>query len=178
MENMATDLWFTAATQLNDQFQDFQRLPATAAMPMFRQPFEQRFESRSSVRSREANIWPNSEWGYTDATNPCQGMKGFRESGRDRYVTDAEFLAVHGKADPTLQDAMDIALLTGQRPADVLKIQCADIRDGTLFVSQNKTGATRAIEIVGELASVIERIDGRKRERRSAFLLQTTTAGR
>jgi len=48
-------------------------------------------------------------------------MKGFPESGRDRYVTDAEFLAVHGKADPTLQDAMDIALLTGQRPADVLR---------------------------------------------------------
>jgi len=57
---MATDFWFTPATQLNDQFQDFQRLPATAAMPMFRQPFEQQFESRSSVRSRQAKIWPNS----------------------------------------------------------------------------------------------------------------------
>lgn len=33
------------------------------------------------------------EWGYTDATNPCQGVRGFPESGRDRYVTDAEFLA-------------------------------------------------------------------------------------
>jgi len=39
-------------------------------------------------------------------------------------------------------------------------------------VSQNKTGAKRVIEIVGELASVIERINGRKRERRSAFLIQ------
>ena len=69
------------------------------------------------------------EWGYTDAPNPCQGVKGFTESGRDRYVTDAEFQAVHAKADATLQDAMDIALLTGQRPADVLKIQHGDIRD-------------------------------------------------
>ena len=112
------------------------------------------------------------EWGYTDAPNPCMGVKGFTEAGRDRYVTDAEFLAVRAKADPTLQDAMDIALLTGQRPADVLKIMRADIRDGALFVAQNKTGAKRAIEIVGELAEVIDRIGARKRERLSAYLIQ------
>ena len=112
------------------------------------------------------------EWGYTDAPNPCRGVKGFTEAGRDRYVTDAEFLAVHAMADPTLQDAMDIALLTGQRPADVLKIMMADIRDGAVFVAQNKTGAKRAIEIVGELADVLARIKGRKRERQSAFLIQ------
>lgn len=112
------------------------------------------------------------EWGYTDATNPCQGVKGFTESGRDRYVTDDEFQAVRRKADPTLQDAMDVALLTGQRPADVLKIQRADVRDGALFIRQNKTGAKRAIDIVGELAQVIERIRNRPRVRQSAFLIQ------
>jgi integrase len=55
------------------------------------------------------------EWGYTDAPNPCQGVKGYTEKGRDRYVTDAEFAAVHAKADQTVRDAMDVALLTGQR---------------------------------------------------------------
>lgn len=99
-------------------------------------------------------------------------MKGFTEAGRDRYVTDAEFRAVHAKADATLQDAMDIALLTGQRPADVLKIRRVDIRDGALFVAQNKTGARRAIEITGELAQVIKRIDTRPRQRLSDFLIQ------
>lgn len=112
------------------------------------------------------------EWGYTDATNPCQGVKGFTEAGRDRDVTDAEFQAVWAKADPTLQDAMDIALLTGQRPADVLKILRTDIRDGALFVTQNKTGAKRGIEIVGELAEVIVRINARKRDRLSTHLIQ------
>lgn len=67
---------------------------------------------------------------------------------------------------------MDIALLTGQRPADVLKNMRADIRDGALFVAQNKTGAKRAIEIVGELAEVIGRIQARKCERLSAYLMQ------
>lgn len=112
------------------------------------------------------------EWGYTDAPNPCQGVKGFTEAGRDRYVTDAEFAAVYEKADQTLRDAMDIALLTGQRPADVLKIKRADLRDGALFVAQNKTGAKQAIAIEGELATAIERIAARKRERLSDFLIQ------
>lgn len=67
---------------------------------------------------------------------------------------------------------MDIALLTGQRPADVLKMQCDDIRDGALFVAQNKTGAKRAIDIIGELAAVIERITGRPRVRPSSYLIQ------
>lgn len=112
------------------------------------------------------------EWGYTDAPNPCQGVKGFTEAGRDRYVTDEEFQAVHAKADQTLRDAMDLALLTGQRPADVLKIMRADLRDGALFITQNKTGTKRAIEISGELAEVIDRIKARTRERLSAYLVQ------
>ena len=99
-------------------------------------------------------------------------MKGFTESGRDRYLTDAEFQAVHAKADATLRDARDLALLTGQRPADVLKIKREHIRDGVLFIAQNKTGAKRAIEVVGELAALLERISARKRERLSAFLVQ------
>ncbi len=95
------------------------------------------------------------EWGYTDATNPCQGVKGFKEYGRDRYVSDAEFYAVWEQADQTLRDAMDLALLTGQRPADVLKIERRDIRDGALWITQNKTGAKRLIELSGELANLI-----------------------
>jgi len=112
------------------------------------------------------------EWGYTDAPNPCQGVKGFKEPGRDRYVSDAEFQAVWLKADQTLRDAMDLALLTGQRPADVLKIRCTDLHDGALWITQNKTGTKRAIELSGELAALIERIQARSRERLSAFLIQ------
>jgi integrase len=54
----------------------------------------------------------------------------------------------------------------------VLKIQRSDIRDGALWVVQNKTKAKRAIEITGELKAVIDRINARPRERLSAFLIQ------
>lgn len=112
------------------------------------------------------------EWGYTTAPNPCQGVKGFRETGRDRYVTDEEFQKVKGLAHFTVADAMDLALLTGQRPADVLKIKLTDIRDGALWIVQNKTGARLGIEITGELSAVIDRITSRPRKAIGAFLIQ------
>jgi integrase len=108
------------------------------------------------------------EWGFTDAPNPCQGVKGFKESGRDRYVSDAEFRAVWEQADATTRDPMDLALLTGQRPADVLKIKREHLHDGALWIVQNKTGAKRAIELTGELAALIERIKARPRVRQNA----------
>lgn len=112
------------------------------------------------------------EWGYTAAQNPCQGVKGFREAGRDRYVTDEEFAQVRAHAHPTVADAMDLALLTGQRPADILKLKRTDIRDGALWVVQNKTGARIGIEVTGELAAVIGRIADRPQKAISSFLVQ------
>lgn len=112
------------------------------------------------------------EWGYTTAPNPCQGVKGFKESGRDRYVTDDEFERVKAHAHFTVADAMDLALLTGQRPADVLKIKRTDIRDGALWIVQNKTGARLGIEISGELAAVIAKITARPHLAISPYLIQ------
>jgi len=112
------------------------------------------------------------EWGYTALQNPCQGVKGFKETGRSRYVTDAEFNQVRNHAHFTVMDAMDLALLTGQRPADVLKLRCTDIRDGALWIVQNKTGARLGIEVTGELAAVIARIGARPRRAISPYLIQ------
>jgi len=112
------------------------------------------------------------EWGFTAQQNPCQGVKGFKEVGRDRYVTDAEFAKVKEHAHFTVTDAMDLALLTGQRPADVLKLKRTDIRDGALWIIQNKTGARLGIEITGELAATITQINDRPRRAISAYLIQ------
>ncbi len=103
---------------------------------------------------------------------PWHCGRGPKESGRDRYVRDDEFRAVCEKAGQTLRDAMDLALLTGQRPDDVLKVQRGDIHNGALWIVQDKTEAKRAIEITGELAALIERIKARPRERLSDWLIQ------
>jgi len=117
-------------------------------------------------------------WGYTNAPNPCAGIHGHRESGRDRYVTDAEYAVVWEAADEALRDAMDLALLTGQRPADVLKMDRADIREGALWVKQNKTGKMLRIEIDEGLAAVIERVLSREHQRVGPALVQNAAGDR
>ena len=99
-------------------------------------------------------------------------MKGFKEVGRSRYIADAEFDQVKACAHFTVIDAMDLALLTGQRLADVLKLKRTDISDGALWIVQNKTGGRLGIEIIGEVAAVIARIGERPRKAFSAWLIQ------
>lgn len=101
------------------------------------------------------------EWGYTNAANPCAGVRGHKTPGRDRYVTEAEYQALWNAATQPLRDAMDLALLTGQRPADVLKMRRTDIRDGSLWLKQNKTSKKLRVSIEGELKAVIERCNAR-----------------
>jgi hypothetical protein len=67
---------------------------------------------------------------------------------------------------------MDLTLLSGQRPADVLKIRRTDIHNGALWIVQNKTGARIGIEITGELAAVIARVRGRPCRAISPYLIQ------
>lgn len=112
------------------------------------------------------------EWGYTDVANPCAGVKGHKETGRDRYVEDDEFSAVREKAHFTVQDAMDVAYLTGQRPGDVIRMNRADIKEGALLLTQRKTGKKLRITIEGELQTVINRIVARPRKATGLSLIQ------
>lgn len=102
------------------------------------------------------------ESGYTSLANPCAGVKGNKETGRDVYVEDDMLAKAYEHADQPLRDALDLFYLTGQRIADTLKMDERDIRDGKLAVRQGKTGAKRRIEIIGELKVVIDRILARK----------------
>jgi len=101
--------------------------------------------------------------GLTDLPNPCAGIKSFREFGRDTYVYDELFKAVWEKADVPTREAMDLAYLTGGRPGDLLKIDETHLRQGSVEVTQNKTGMKLRIAIAGELAELINRIIARKR---------------
>lgn len=98
------------------------------------------------------------EKGLTDQANPCAGIDGYEETGRDIYIDDEVFRAVWDAAEPHLRDAMDLAYLTAQRPADVRKMSHADIKGGAVAVKQNKTGKLLRVSVEGELASVVERI--------------------
>lgn len=113
-------------------------------------------------KSLFSHIWNCArEWGYTDLPNPCAGIKGFREDPRDVYVTDSDFKAIYDKASQPVKDFMDLLYLTGQRPSDVLKMSRADLKDGILYIRQNKTKTPLRMAVEGELKAVIDRIAAR-----------------
>lgn len=56
------------------------------------------------------------------------------------YMTDAVYTAVNAHANPPLRDAMALAYLTGQRPANTLRMTQHDIVDGHLLVTLSKAG--------------------------------------
>jgi len=110
-----------------------------------------------------STMWNHARgWGYTDLPNPCEGIKGYSLAKRTVYITDEVFAAVYAHASAPLRDAMDLAYLTGQRPADALKMTAHDIIEGHLIVTQEKTKQPLRIIIHGELAELIERIEARK----------------
>jgi len=119
-----------------------------------------------------SHIWNYARsMGFTSKTNPCQGVKGFTEKGRSCYVEDGVFQAIWQAATTPIQDAMDLAYLTGQRPADVLKMKLSDIQDDHISVKQNKTQAKMRISTTGDFAVLIERLKTRTRATRCTNLI-------
>jgi integrase len=119
-----------------------------------------------------SHIWNMArEWGFTEKENPCRGIRRNRERPRRYYADDTVWAAVYTVACDELKDAMDLNYLTGQRPADVLKMRWSDIRDGALELEQGKTGKRLRIAIEGQLAEVINRC--RSKQVSSLYLVST-----
>lgn len=119
------------------------------------------------------------EWGFTKKENPCRGVRKNKEKPRDFYVDEQVWSAVYSSAPTELQDAMDLAYFTGQRPADVLKMTLTDVKNGALEVRQNKTSKFLRILLKNEdgnnteLGNVIDRIKARPRKVKSLSLIAT-----
>lgn len=110
-----------------------------------------------------SHIWNFArERGMTAKANPCAGVHRFQETGRDNYVDDETYQAVWAEADESIRNAMELAYLTGQRPADVLKLRRADVHDGAIWLEQNKTGQRLRIAVQGKLAELLDRIRDRR----------------
>lgn len=121
------------------------------------------------------------EWGYLNRPNPCTGVSKNKEKPRtfyaDRYVWDA----VYQCACLELRDAMDLALLSAQRPGDVRKMKTSDIIDGTVEVRQGKSNGEKYLRILLDSASgkkydfgnLIDRLRLQSTQKNSFTLLST-----
>lgn len=127
-----------------------------------------------------SHIWNMArEWGYTAKENPVKGVRKNKETPRDFYASDDVWFAVYECACQELKDALDLAYLTGQRPADVMKMKFSDIRNGALEIRQNKTSKKLRILLSGDnglnaLGQLIERIKSRPTKIKSFSIIHTT----
>lgn len=92
--------------------------------------------------------------------NPCYEVQRPPKSVRERLVTNAEYLAVHERAIPSVQLAMVLAVRTLGAPADVLAFGIRNVvtyADGrkTLRFRRGKTNVQVEVEIVGDLAAAL-----------------------
>ena len=90
--------------------------------------------------------------------NPVAGIRKYKEKPLEKETGDDVWLAVYEAAVPELKDAMDIAYLTGARPADVLGFKSSDVRDGKLYMQAQKTGKRSELMVTEALQGVLDRI--------------------
>jgi integrase len=148
----------------------FDSAPIDSISPQFIAQYRDKRGQIAPVRAnREISLFSHvwnlvREWGYTAKENPIKGVRKNKETPRDFYADDQVWAAVYSQASEELRDAMDLNYLTGQRPADVLKMRLSDIKEGALEVTQNKTKKKLRILIEDELLNTLDRIKSRNRK--------------
>lgn len=165
----------------------FDSAPVDAVTPQYIAQYRDKRSAKVRANREIAllsHVWNMArEWGYTAKDNPARGVRKNKETPRDFYADKAVWDAVYAEAPEELKDAMDVAYLSGQRPADVLKMMVTDIRDGALEVKQNKTQKRLRIQLDNidgsrtELGAVLDRIAARPRKVRSFFLVALPAGG-
>jgi integrase len=76
---------------------------------------------------------------------------------RRRYVTEAEYAAAYKVMTPMVQCAMDLAVLTGLRPGDLLGLTRANLTDDGIEIATSKTGKRLLIEWSEALRIAVKR---------------------
>lgn len=163
----------------------FDSAPIDAITPQVIAQYRDKRGATAPVRANReitllSHIWNMArEWGFTAKENPVKGVRKNKEKPRDFYADDAVWAAVYATACDELKDAMDLAYLTGQRPADVLKMRLSDVKDGALELQQNKTKKKLRILLDDQeggrtkLGMLIDRIKARPRKVASLVIVAT-----
>lgn len=88
-------------------------------------------------------------------SNPCIGVKRYSEPKRTRLITAQEWSAIYEHAGPRLQVIMRVALCTGQRIGDVLKIHRRQITEEGIDFKQQKTKKLLTVRWSPDLVSAV-----------------------
>jgi integrase len=94
-------------------------------------------------------------WGAT-SINPVSGLELPPKAGKRDYVPMEWVEAVKALASPRMRLAMDLAVMIGQRRADLLKLKFSDVRADGVYVKQGKTGAELLIAMSPALQAIVD----------------------
>lgn len=109
------------------------------------------------IRALSAVLSHGVKLGALDA-NPLIGPRWGEgiEKPRRRYVTDEEFQAVRAVAPPMVRYAMNIALITAARQADILGMTRAQLTGDEWKVRTSKTGKPINFPLAGSLKENVD----------------------
>jgi integrase len=102
------------------------------------------------------------EWGI-EITNPCTGIKKFKEKSRERFLQIEElpkfFAALNAELNETLKDFFYISLFTGARKGNVLTMQWQDIsfERAIWHVKDTKNSESYNIHLSEEALKILHR---------------------
>lgn len=114
--------------------------------------------------------------GLREGHNPVDNVPARTVKGRKRWVSDTEVEAIKAGAlqaarnGEALVQMIDLALLTGQRIGDLIRLRWQDVTEHGLRVQQGKTGERLLIEWTPALRAAIAACE---RGDRIGFVLQT-----
>ena len=110
------------------------------------------------------------EWGLA-TENPAKGIRGNRETSRDRFLTSEEterFLTALENSPEDIRDYVLLSLLTGARRSNVLAMRWADLdrQRGvwTVRAEESKNGTALHIPLVTQALEILERRSSQKEE--------------
>lgn len=98
-------------------------------------------------------------WAYERGivkSNPCKGVRQFKETERERYITDEEYNALYRVSPPVVQVAMELAYLCLSRQGDILALQKSQLLEQGIFIKQGKTSAKQIKAWSERLSAVID----------------------
>jgi integrase len=96
--------------------------------------------------------------------NPCEGIKALYSSDRSAMIwTDADLAAIKKVATPEVADAVDLAVMTGLRRGDLLRLSWSHVHENEIRIPTNKSGqrVPARIPIYADLRALLARIPKR-----------------
>ncbi|MGM3159899.1 tyrosine-type recombinase/integrase [Dickeya undicola] len=130
-------------------------------MPEHIRKYMDRRGAKSRVQANREKTFMSRvfRWGYERGkvkTNPCKGVRQFKETARTRYITDKEYAALYQCSPDIVRAAMELAYLCCARQADILELKKGNLLEQGILIRQGKTGVAQVKAWSSRLAAAIK----------------------